>query len=188
MADQWDKMCCHDINNIRNLLRIADINEGCSVLDVGCGTGVLEKYILEFSPKRVKAIDMSSQMIDIARDKYEDKNVDFECIDFFSMDEKKGLFDRIVIYNSFPHFEDYESVIDKCHYLLKPMGRVLVAHDCSREEVNNLHKDIELKPVNDLPPAKSLISIFSPVFLVDSAVDDDNIYCVSGVKIGRAHV
>ena len=64
------------------------------------------------------------------------------------------------------------------------MGRVLVAHDCSREEVNNLHKDIELKPVNDLPPAKSLISIFSPVFLVDSAVDDDNIYCVSGVKVG----
>ena len=177
-AKDWDKVCRHNEDNIRTLLGIADINSRCTVLNIGCGTGILEKYILKYDPKKVVSIDFSEKMIDKAKAKYEgfDK-IDFRCIDFFDLFDEK--FDRILMYNVFPHFPDPEKVIDKCASLTNPGGKILICHGSSREVINRKHHTLSHEISIDLLPAGELEDIMKPYFNIYESIDNDDFYAVA---------
>ena len=42
MAERWDAVCVHDPEKIRTILDRTNLRRNARILDVGCGTGILE--------------------------------------------------------------------------------------------------------------------------------------------------
>ncbi|MGI9382601.1 MAG: class I SAM-dependent methyltransferase [Methyloligellaceae bacterium] len=94
------------------------------VLEFGCGTG---STAITHAPlvKHIKAIDISSRMIEIAQDKAgagNVKNVTFEraAIDEFSVPDE--TFDAVLGLSILHLLENKDAVISKVHKMLKPGG------------------------------------------------------------------
>ena len=81
LADRWDELCYHDPEKLNDILRRTGLRKGLRILDIGCGTGVLESYLLPYSPLQIVGVDISPGMIEKARSKYATPIVDFRCQD-----------------------------------------------------------------------------------------------------------
>ncbi len=68
------------------------------VLDIGCGNGRLSEF---FKFKTYLGVDISKNLIGIAKEKYEGENVSFEVGDFLNLPPKK--FDVVVSIAAFHH-------------------------------------------------------------------------------------
>jgi SAM-dependent methyltransferase len=66
-------------------------------LDVGCGTGILSRTILDLTePARVKGVDRSESFINFAREHVRDERVEFEIGDAQALSAGSGSFDAAV--------------------------------------------------------------------------------------------
>ena len=181
-APTWDAELIKSDTIIGKILDNAEVCEGQDVLDVACGTGVMFPYYLERGVASVTGIDISTEMARIAGEKFagEDR-VTVICGDVEeTVFDKK--FDRIVVYNAFPHFPDPKRLIKLLASLLKEDGRLTVAHGQSREAIDNHHKGGASKVSNGLMSADSLKALFTPYFDVEVTVSNRRMYQVSGVK------
>ena len=104
IAKDWDNIIKVDEKKINYLLSKIDIKEDDYILDVGTGTGVLIPFLVKLCPKgKIKAVDISCNMLDVARKKFNDiNNVEFILLNVETdkLDEK---FNKIVLYSMFPH-------------------------------------------------------------------------------------
>ena len=106
-------------------------------MDVACGTGAMFEALRERKPSHITAVDLSEKMIEIAARKVEgDSLFELQCRDLFEMTQE--TFDRIIIYNAYPHFMEKDKVVQKVAELLNPGGRFIVAHGACREKINRL--------------------------------------------------
>ena len=103
-AKDWDKTSVSDPVKIINKLNIKNKD----VLDVGCGTGILERYLYE--AKSLDCIDLSQKMIDIAKEKY--PNINYICTSIYNYCPNKK-YDLIIMYNVYPHLIDKKKLVDK---------------------------------------------------------------------------
>ena len=152
------------------------------VLDVACGTGVMFDYYLNRGVASVTGIDIAPVMAKIAAEKYSgESRVQVICgdVEEFSFDRK---FDRIVVYNAFPHFPYPKRLIKILASFLKEDGRLTVAHGMSREAIDNHHSGSASKVSNGLMSAENLKRIFDAHFHVEVVISNRHMYQVSGVK------
>ena len=91
-------------------------------------------------------------------------------------------FDRIVVYNAFPHFPYPKRLIKILAGLLKEDGRLTVAHGMSREAIDGHHSGAASKVSNVLMSADDLKRIFDAHFAVEVVISNRHMYQVSGVK------
>ena len=181
-APQWDAQMIKSDEIIGTILDHAEVGQGMTVLDVACGTGVMFPYYLQRGVTAVTGIDISPEMAKIAAEKYADENrVRVVCGDVEEADFPE-LFDRIVVYNAFPHFPDPKALIRTLAGLLKEGGRLTVAHGASREAIDNHHKGAPSKVSNGLMAADRLKKLFDPWFEVEVMISNSRMYQVSGVK------
>ena len=181
-APTWDAELIKSDAIIGKILDNAEIGAGQDVLDVACGTGVMLPYYLEREVASVTGIDISPEMAKIAEGKFADvSNVRIICgdVEETAFDRK---FDRIVVYNAFPHFPDPRRLIKTLSGLLKDGGRLTIAHGASREQIDDHHKGPASKISNGLMSADSLKAIFDPYFDVEVMISNSRMYQVSGVK------
>jgi len=148
LAISWDDMCAPYPVDFDEFFSFVPFKEGMKCLDVGCGTGVLANYLISQTKCNVKAIDISEEMIKIAKNKNINKNIDFICKDLFSFDEKG--FDVIVVYNCFPHFLDINGVVNQTSKLLNDSGYLVIAHDMGKDKLNDCHKNMDKTLTRDL--------------------------------------
>ncbi|MFH1678102.1 MAG: malonyl-ACP O-methyltransferase BioC [Candidatus Omnitrophota bacterium] len=88
------------------------------ILDIGCGTGNYTKILRNRFPNaKIEALDISREMIDIARRKLRFKQIEFIIKDAEAIDSKE-LFDLITSNASFQWFEDLEKALLKYSSLL----------------------------------------------------------------------
>ena len=181
-ASTWDAEMIKSDAIIGKILDNAEVGPDMDVLDVACGTGVLFDYYLSRGVASVTGIDISSEMAKIAAEKYagEDK-VQVLCgdVEEYAFGQK---FDRIVVYNAFPHFPYPKRLIKTLANLLKEDGRLTVAHGQSREAIDGHHKGPASKVSNGLMAAESLKRIFDAHFDVEVVISNRRMYQVSGVK------
>ena len=181
LAPSWDAEMIRDDAIIGTILDHAHVSEGCKVLDVATGTGVLIPDYLGRNVVSVTGIDISTEMIRIAREKCKDPRVTFVAGDV----ETAVLpvdFDAIVVYNAFPHFPDPETLIRRLSSLLRTGGTLTVAHGMSRDEINARHRE-EAKPVSmGLMEAEELAAIFAKYLEVRTVISTDKMYQVAGLK------
>ncbi len=181
-APFWDADMIKSDRIIGKILDNAEVGPGMDVLDVACGTGVLFDYYLARDAASVTGIDISPKMAEIAAGKYADNpKVEVICADVEEYPFNRK-FDRVVVYNAFPHFPFPKRLIKVLAGLLKEGGRLTVAHGMSREAIDNHHSGAASKVSNGLMSAESLKRIFDAHFTVEVVVSNDYMYQVSGVK------
>lgn len=181
-APQWDADMVKSDEIIGNILDNAEVGEGMDVLDVACGTGVMFPYYLDRNVASVTGIDISPEMAKIAAAKTADEpRITVICgdVEETAFDKK---FDRIVVYNAFPHFPYPKRLIKILSSLLKDGGRLTVAHGASREAIDGHHRGAASKVSNGLMPADELKKIFDKFFDVEIMISNSRMYQVSGVK------
>lgn len=181
-APSWDAETVKNDGIIGKILDNAEIGADMDILDVACGTGVLFDYYLNRGVASVTGIDIAPEMARIAAQKYaEAPKVRVICgdVEAYAFDRK---FDRIVVYNAFPHFPYPKRLIKILANLLKEGGRLTVAHGMSREAIDNHHCGSASKVSNGLMSAESLKRIFDAHFDVEVVISNRHMYQVSGVK------
>jgi 2-polyprenyl-3-methyl-5-hydroxy-6-metoxy-1,4-benzoquinol methylase len=110
-SDFWSKV------KVKLILKLV---EGKKVLDVGCGSGLLSKTLLD-KGYNVTAIDNDSKAIEIAKKK--GINGFVADINTCQIQEK---FDCIILGDVLEHIEDDKSTIKKAYEMLEPDGCVIV--------------------------------------------------------------
>ncbi len=185
-APRWDLDMVLREDLVREILTLAGVGPGQSVLDVACGTGVLFPFYQERQVDHVTAVDISPEMAKRAARKAEA----YEFISVLCADaEEYGFsesFDRVMIYNAFPHFPDPSHLIRRMARITKPGGRLCVAHSMSRERVLRHHSGGAARVSRELPEAQELAGMFAPYFSVDVCVSDERMYVVSGTLLPGA--
>lgn len=176
-ASSWDEEMIKDDLIIKTILDNARVEKGNTVLDVACGTGVMITYYLDRGAHPT-GIDLSKKMIEIASDKF--KDVEFIWGDVEELNDRK--FDRIIVYNAFPHFIDPEALVKHLATLLNKDGTLTIAHGMSRERINHHHhhEGVASSISNGLIKASELAKAMSKYLDVYVSVDDDRMYQVSG--------
>ena len=181
-APTWDAEMIKNDTIIGMILDNAEVGEGMDILDVACGTGVMFDYYLERNVASVTGIDISPEMAKIAAGKYADQNnVQVICGDV-EVEAFGRKFDRVVVYNAFPHFPKPKRLIKRLASLLKEGGRLTIAHGSSREAIDNHHNGVASKVSNGLMTADKLKKLFDPFFDVEIVISNSRMYQVSGVK------
>ena len=181
-APTWDAEMIKSDAIIGKILDNAEVAAGQDILDVACGTGVMFPYYLERGAASVTGIDISPEMAKIAAGKYADEpKIQVVCgdVEETQFDRK---FDRIVVYNAFPHFPKPKRLIKTLAGLLKEDGRLTIAHGASREAIDGHHSGAASKVSNGLMAADSLKKLFDPHFEVEIMISNRQMYQVSGVK------
>ncbi|MDO4573426.1 MAG: class I SAM-dependent methyltransferase [Clostridia bacterium] len=181
LAPRWDEGQRRNESVIRAILDAAGITEGVSVLDVGCGTGVLFPDYLARNVRSLTAVDISPEMIRVAAGKFSDPRLtlltgDVETLRF------EDSFDRCVVYNAFPHFPEPARLIRRLAGLLVPGGRLTIAHGMSRAAIDAHHAGGAKEVSRGLMDERSLAALFEPCLEPDLIVSDEEKYIVSGLR------
>lgn len=178
-ASWWDDDMIRNEEIIGKILDNGGIHQGVHVLDVACGTGVLFPDYLKRGAASVTGIDISPEMAKIAAQKFPQVKVICGDVEETDFDRK---FDCIMVYNAFPHFPDPERLIQVLAGLVRPGGRLSVAHGMSRAALTNHHAGRASSVSIDLIHESELKEIFSKWFDVDVVISDDRMYQVSGIR------
>lgn len=179
LAEGWDAEQIPKDAIIGKIFDNGGIETGKDILDVACGTGTLFPFYSERKVKSVTGIDISPEMVKIAKQK-------FHQIEIICGDAEEYLFNKsfdvIMIYNAFPHFPFPEKLVKNLSEHLKENGRITIAHSMSREEIQSRHRKRAANVSLELPTAEALAEMLQPYFDIDIIISDNEMYLVSGIK------
>lgn len=116
-----------DVQNYagRELLKWVKKRKVNKILEIGCGTGNYTLLLKDkFRHARIKAIDISERMIEVAVGKINDKRVSFMISDAQTVSFKEK-FDLITANGCFQWFEDLDAALINYERLLKKDGVIL---------------------------------------------------------------
>ena len=182
LAEGWDAEQIPKDAIIEKILDNGGVETHKDVLDIACGTGTLFPFYFERDVKSITGIDISPEMVKIAKKKFMQKNVRFICGDVETeVFERK--FDCIVVYNAFPHFLEPENLIRVLASHLKEDGVLTIAHGMSREMIDYHHSGKASKVSNGLMSAEEVAKIFERYLEVTVKISDDRMYQVAGSKV-----
>lgn len=186
LAADWDEHIVRNEAVLTEILNNAEIRDGVRVLDVGCGTGVLIPDYLARNVAKVTALDLSDRMIACARAKFSDPRVEFRCADIidFQPDSSGALYDRCVIYNTYPHFANPFAVFRAAARSLETGGLVTVAHGASQATINAHHQGSATHVSVGLADPAEILQLMAPWFEPVTAVSNDRYFQVVARKMG----
>ena len=178
MAERWDAVCVHDPGKIRTILDRTNLRQNARILDVGCGTGILESYLLPYEPRQIVAIDIAGQMIEKARMKYPDHPL----IEFLQEDAMsyEGKDSTILSIWRLPAFHAAEQLIEHMSDLLVPGGKLVICHSESKEKINTHHHRHADRLSLPLPLAREVAALMEPYLLPLVVEDTEQLYIVCG--------
>ncbi len=182
-AETWDShIRPKDIYNIEQIIKYAELSDKDKILDVGTGTGVLIPFFKKSGVKHITAVDFSEGMTKVFKRKFNDVDVHHADYEQQYFDEK--LFSKIMIFNTFPHFSNYEKVFQLSYKYLIPNGALIIAHSMSREELNHIHKNAGKEVQNDvLIPDKEFIELYTKHGFSDIKILSKGLFYASGLKV-----
>lgn len=180
LAYKWDEMCYHDDKKIRKILELSGVEKGSKILDIGTGTGILISYLLEKSPAKLVGVDISENMIEVARKKYKNEDVKFVVSDIMNFNEDK--YDYIFIYSAYPHFKNKENLFEHLYKLLNENGKVIIAHSQGRDEINHVHSKSDEVKEDILLSIEDNCKIINKYLKIQKTVDNFGIYYIEAIK------
>lgn len=209
-APYWDEWAIRKEEILVKLLDNANITAGIDVLDIACGTGFLFSDYIKRNVHSVTAIDLSPEMVRIAREKnkklYNDpqqitslehrpyvqttKNtfckpplcpIKIICDDAQTY-QFDQQFDVAMIFNAFPHFMEPEKIIIATAKNLKYGGRIAISHDMGRQELDHHHQKKASEISIPLLHQDDLVKLMTPYFDIDIVIANNDMFQVCGTK------
>ena len=162
---------------------------GLDVLEVGCGTGQITRWLADkVKPGRVMAADFSPAML--ARAHARGVDADFVLLDICQEQPVQRQFDVVLCFHSFPHFRDQAAALRQLARHLKPGGQLLVVHLAGSTQLNAFHHKLGGPVGHDrLPPAAEWPELLRPAGLqVTEAVDRQDLFLVKATLAPLCHM
>ncbi len=183
LADTWNAVV--DPVKVRDMVSGVGIERGCTVLDVGSGTGVLIPFLLNaVGPEgKIYALDISPAMLERSKAKGF-PNVEYVCAPVEKMPFSDGCFDAVLCFNSFPHFIEQATAVREMARVLVDGGRLVIAHLLSREALNECHSHLGGAIAHDLlPDDATMMSLVESAGLAGATIADGSSgYMLTAVK------
>ena len=184
-AASWDETSSEkDTTKLARMAKRLDIKPGSIVLDVGTGTGVFIPFLLREIGKggRIVALDFAEKMLRRARAKGFNGNIDYLCADVTNIPLGNEIFDIIVCYSSFPHFQDKPGALAEMNRVIKRGGRLLICHTSSRASINEIHRQIPAVENDIIPDGGEMQIILLRAGFIEIKIDDSESYLASARK------
>lgn len=180
-APIWDANMVRNEEVLSTILDNAQVTAGKTVLDVATGTGVLIPDYLARGAASVTAVDISDEMIRIAKSKFQGDNLQILCCDVFDL-PCDLQYDCIVVYNAFPHFPNPSALIAHLSRLLKAGGTLTIAHGMSRQSLVAHHSGAARSISIELLHEDELAELMSRYLSVTVKISNHQMYQVCGQK------
>ena len=184
LAPGWDAELVRNEPVIAAILDNAGVQPGVRVLDVACGTGVLFRDYTARQAGHVTAIDLSPEMAARAVEKAAGTQITVVCgdVEDSAAVRDSGPYDVVMVYNAFPHFPDPAGLIQTLAGLVRPGGRLSIAHGMSRAALDAHHSG-SAKPVSlGLLHEDEVRALMAPYLDVDTVISNVEMYQVCGRK------
>lgn len=180
-ADGWLAMEANAKSPVQGAVAVlAGVGPGSSVLDLGCGLGVMMPVYRQLGVARAVGVDLSPRMVELARERWRDAS-EFEFIAADAASLQLGeRFDAVVIYNAYPHFMDRPALVASCQRLLRPGGRFVVAHGTGRAGINAHHEAVAAGVSLGLDSPQQESAPWEGAFAIDALVDAPGFYAFAG--------
>lgn len=127
LAEQWYTASDHPIALLRaeNAIRvpwiIQEIGQNKTVLDIGCGAGILTNALANVG-HRVFGIDLSSSSLEVAKKYDATKTVSYQIANAYSLPYPDQTFDVVCAMDVLEHVEEPQLLISEASRVLKPGG------------------------------------------------------------------
>jgi ubiquinone/menaquinone biosynthesis C-methylase UbiE len=156
IALSWDeRFQTKELNDfLRQLVPTFQLKRGQRVLDVGTGTGILIPFLLEAvgSTGQVTAIDFAEKMVEVCKIKYANlPNVTVLVQQVEKLNFPSGTFDTVTCFGLFPHLENKKEALNQINRVLKPGGKLIIAHALSSKEIKAHHHNSSVVAHDMLP-------------------------------------
>ena len=153
IREDFDRLALYDVegwnhnNHYHSFLLEQLPSRGKVALDVGCGTGEFS-LLLARRFEKVIAVDLSSNAIDIARQRSKDyRNIDYQVADILEWEITPEKFDAIVSIATLHHLSE-EKLLPKLTSGLKPGGKLIVLDLLKLETIQDYLSDLIAVPLN----------------------------------------
>ncbi|UCE04539.1 MAG: class I SAM-dependent methyltransferase [bacterium] len=185
LAEEWEAKQTAEEKKIKYLLSKLEWKHCNTILDLGCGTGVLFPYLERISggQKIIFAIDFAECMAhEAAQKKYPSIKVLCACARYLPF--PGNSINLIIAFHVFPHIRGKKLAVKECWRVLKPNGEFAILHIHSSAEINAIHDGIGGTVKNHkLPPGKQMCQMLESVgFEIKQAVDRAGEYFLNGIK------
>lgn len=126
-----------------------------SILSICSGSGIEMKTLLEKGYKNITLLDVSKDMINIAKNNREFKDCKFIVSDFLKADFKRTKYDVLVCSMGIHYFngDSLQMFLRKCKSILNKNGEIHILNiNIPRNELNKYYKEVKTdnyKIVND---------------------------------------
>ncbi len=172
IADKSSKQPIADEASYQKKLKVTQeyFKPEWSVLEFGCGTGgtaiIHASYV-----KHIRAIDISSEMIKIAKGKAEAQNIDnvtFEQLTIEELEAEECSYDAVLGLSILHLLENKESAIAKVYKILKPGGIFVTSTTC----MGDAYRWFKLiAPIGKALGFFPLVRVFTAQHLIESLTD-----------------
>ena len=122
---------------------------------------------------RIVALDFAGGMLRKAHAKGFNGNIDCLCADVVNVPLADEVFDAIVCYSSFPHFQDKTVALAEINRVIKSGGKLLVCHTSSRSQINGIHRQIPAVANDIIPDEDKMQIMLSGAGFTDIKIDDN---------------
>jgi ubiquinone/menaquinone biosynthesis C-methylase UbiE len=165
IASSWDEIQRGPqiAPGIRNFVQCAYLDGARSILDAGCGTGILVPSLLAAyaRTKLIIELDFAEEMLRRNRAKYRNSRLVRLAGDATNLPFPDESIDLILCFNTAPHLGDGEAAFRELFRVLAPGGTMAVGHLMSSLELNRFHANLNGPIAQDrLPPAKEMGKLF----------------------------
>jgi|GEM_PF-236770 len=109
-----------------SFVEMGRITQSDAVLEVGCGTGLFTRKVHEATRAKIIAIDISTDLLDLARDANSSPDISYVIEDAMNMKFQDGQFD-VVFGSSILHHLDFERSLKEIFRVLKKGGSIAFA-------------------------------------------------------------
>ncbi len=100
--------------------------KGKDVLDLGCYDGAISSGYLEAGAARVYGVDIDAPAVKTAQSLFTDPRLDFRVSGVTGLPLDDQSVDTIFCYDVFEHVENPAPILEECHRVLRPGGKMLI--------------------------------------------------------------
>lgn len=177
-ADKWDATyyMSRFESSLKALVEQFDLELGQKVMDVGTGTGVLIPFILAvIGPSgSITAIDYAEGMVKMCQRKLSNfKNVKVELQNVEDLNLDSESFDAITCFGVFPHIEHKEKALKQINRVLKPGGKLIIAHTLSSNRLKSHHMKFSSVAHHVLLEKSEMRRLLNEAGFVDVVIRDE---------------